>query len=393
MPADCVEDMELESIAHDETVLSWFMEPVPTTTEETTTVSTSRPTTQSTSGAVTDTTDFTTTMSTTEEQTTTTTETTTTTTTEETTALPGVGNTQSCTGNTINFGTPPTGQCLTNLTSSRMGQMDNPSYNPDVWGPDDPEWHIAPQLTIYKCPTSNKRIIQSNGIPNHDIVYWNPNAPCEQFWQVEMSLTPEVGYQQNSATELTRMAIQAMAINGIPIYGATEAHNAANAVEPDENGVADAKFWYGHAAQNGMWHYHSPQLGEETVSEHAENTLIGFALDGFPLYGPVADASILDECNGRFRNASDPSTYQYHVRTAAQVDESQTYCQSGSSPVNNWNYILGCYKGDASATIIRRQQNMWGNVPNDCVEDMELESMAHDETILSWFMEPEATRK
>ena len=298
-----------------------------------------------------------------------------------TTEVPGIGNTNSCTGNTPRFGKPSSGQCLTNLTQSKYGKITNSNYNPVVWSPNDTEWNIDPVLKIYKCPSSNKRIIKSNGIPNHDIVIWNPNQPCEQFWQIELPLYPENDYSENNLTELPRMNIQAIALSGIPIYGATES-GGTNAVEGGE--VADAGFWYGHAAIGGIWHYHTPKLGEEVVTEHGEDTLLGFAMDGFPLYGPVADDSILDECNGRFLDANDPSSYRYHTRHAGQIDSSLTYCQSGSSPVNNWRYILGCYKGNAENTIVRTQYNMWGNIPQDCVEDMELEGLAAETDILAF---------
>lgn len=40
-------------------------------------------------------------------------------------------------------------------------------------------------------------------------------------------------------------------------------------------------------------------------------TLIGHALDGFPIYGPVSDASTLDACGGADTGAG----YRYHIRT------------------------------------------------------------------------------
>ena len=46
-------------------------------------------------------------------------------------------------------------------------------------------------------------------------------------------------------------------------------------------------------------HYHNPQLGHENVP--TEDTLLAFAMDGFPIYGPVSDEELgeLDGCNGR----------------------------------------------------------------------------------------------
>ena len=46
-------------------------------------------------------------------------------------------------------------------------------------------------------------------------------------------------------------------------------------------------------------HYHNPQLGHETIQ--SQDTLLAFAMDGFPIYGPVSDEELgeLDGCNGR----------------------------------------------------------------------------------------------
>lgn len=47
-------------------------------------------------------------------------------------------------------------------------------------------------------------------------------------------------------------------------------------------------------------------MGEEAPTS---TTLLGWALDGFPIYGP--DESLqLDKCNGRTVNGK----YQYHVK-------------------------------------------------------------------------------
>ena len=39
------------------------------------------------------------------------------------------------------------------------------------------------------------------------------------------------------------------------------------------------------------------------------DTLLGYAFDGFPIYGPLSDSSNLDACNGIEINGK----YQYHV--------------------------------------------------------------------------------
>jgi hypothetical protein len=131
----------------------------------------------------------------------------------------------------------------------------------------------------------------------------------------------------------------AMALNGVPAYGPQEG-DSNNAVEAMSSGIQGAGFWYGHAGQDNVWHVHSPQMGTETV---ASDTFLGYAMDGFPMYGPLSDSDVdqLDACNGL---VNDDGDYQYHVRALDQVDADLEYC-NGESPETNWNYVLGCYSG------------------------------------------------
>ena len=46
---------------------------------------------------------------------------------------------------------------------------------------------ILNEVEMYICPTSERRIIVSNGIPSHDVHLWNNNDPCEIHWAVSVS--------------------------------------------------------------------------------------------------------------------------------------------------------------------------------------------------------------
>lgn len=114
--------------------------------------------------------------------------------------------------------------------------------------------------------------------------------------------------------------------------------------------VFDARFWYGHSTGAHVAHYHNPAAGKPFIP--SEETMLGYALDGFPLYGPLENDEELDRCNGRTVEGS----YRYHVRTLEQVNEALAYCpadQDQDMPYINWNYIVGCYHGDPSDTVIK----------------------------------------
>jgi hypothetical protein len=254
-----------------------------------------------------------------------------------------------CSSNTPNFaasGNASTGQCL---NFSRGGSY---QYPQDFLSATNQP--ILNEVQQYVCPSSQKRVIVSNNIPNHFHRQGNPNAPCEQMRYVELPLNPTyVG----GITEVPPMGMIAIATNGVAAYGALEG-SGGNALDPNGQFV-DASFWYGHAAQQGEDHYHNPQMGVESASRVGEDNLLAYALDGFPIYGFTT--AQLDECNGRFEGGE----YRYHVTHVDDVDLGADYC--GAVPgSNNWNYILGCYHGDTRQT--RYGSSVGYVLPSDCVE-------------------------
>ncbi len=115
--------------------------------------------------------------------------------------------------------------------------------------PDD--FDALNSVNIYTCPLLNKRVIISNGIPDHDIIPQSNRQPCEYNWVVEMPLNPEVASER---TEVPIRGMIAMALNGVPAFGPQEA-NSNNAVEPNDGDIQGAQFWYGHTTGNSLWHF------------------------------------------------------------------------------------------------------------------------------------------
>lgn len=215
------------------------------------------------------------------------------------------------------------------------------------------------EVEIYTCPESDSRVIVSNAIPDHTLTQNNPNRPCEQFYMLSLPLNPTL---IENKTEPAALGIIAMSLNGVPVFGAQEG-GGTSAVGANE--TAGGVPWYGHAARRGDWHYHSGEFGRyETIGEVPSTELIGYAMDGFPIYGPIDDTSLLDECNG----IGDTSeTYRYHVRTKSEVDASLEYCD-GTSPAVNWKYTLGCYHGDLTKSTVADSKTT--ALPADCVVEV-----------------------
>ena len=206
------------------------------------------------------------------------------------------------------------------------------------------DWYeIMPEYNWYICFSERKRIMTSTGIPNHDLTVLD-SYPCSTHWWVEL---PFSGSYQDEITPLPSTGIIAFQMNGVPIYAAQGA-DGTNMVEPPADATFSqsvGQYWYGYADDSHVWRYHHPYAGFE---EPDEETQIGYALDGFAIYGPLADDSDveLDECNGREVDG----VYWYHVRKVEDVDGNAGYCNADGS--TNWNYVLGCYHGSLEKTVV-----------------------------------------
>ena len=139
------------------------------------------------------------------------------------------------------------------------------------------------------------RVIQANGVPNHEIGQFPgpgcPNAASAQSYSFRMPLQPKT----NAAfTKLKQQAI-GVALNGVPFDPGTaeywkndrtsgwhiEAIGGGKSLGLDQN--------HAHVQPNGAYHYHGIPTGLlATMSEQKEPKLIGYAADGFPIYAQTS---------------------------------------------------------------------------------------------------------
>lgn len=181
--------------------------------------------------------------------------------------------------------------------------------------------------------TASSVIVRSNGIPDGEYgpfpnVY-NIHRVTEQDYVFALPRQPILAA---TATPLPLDAPIGAMLNGIPFFASTSAvygdvmssSSQALLLLDKCNGLVDA---------GGDYRYYaSPdclleQLGVSLTQMNQPSPLIGYALDGFPLYGPYTEAGMLptdlDACNGRI---GDDGNYRYHVTTTAP-------------------YLIGCFHG------------------------------------------------
>ena len=185
-------------------------------------------------------------------------------------------------------------------------------------------------------------IIESQGYPNHPTAIFpnsgNPNSILVQNFRFRFPLQPE------KSERITRLPMGpiGMALNCVVFFNPFE-QGGMNAV------AGYSEVWLdsccGHPQQAGVYHYHKyPVCVKSPFSDDGQqhSPIIGFAFDGFPVYGPwegpqqlakeLTGETALDVCNGH----SDPQRgYHYHVTP-------------GRFP-----YVLGGYHGVVEASNLR----------------------------------------
>lgn len=177
--------------------------------------------------------------------------------------------------------------------------------------------------------------IKCNALPDHKSAYYpaanplhenfsgttfggttfnqNPNTISSQNITLKIPANPVVA----STHSATPMGVIGVAINGVPFFNQYAAGGS-----PLTNEITSFDQWWGHPQMTGMYHYHVEPLYLTTVKT-SKSALMGFLLDGFPVYGPEetggAAPSGLDAYHGHTHATADypAGIYHYHFTTAA----------------------------------------------------------------------------
>ncbi len=174
--------------------------------------------------------------------------------------------------------------------------------------------------------------IKTNGTPDHKSIYYskndslyqdfsgttfggrvfrkNPNQIEAQSYTFKIPLNPQV----SSVHKPTPLGPIGVAINGVPFF-----NQYAGPDEPLSREAGSFDQYRGHPARRGDYHYHVEPLYLTTVKAN-KSALLGFLLDGFPVYGPEENSAAvnekqLDEYHGHFGKTLEypEGTYHYHV--------------------------------------------------------------------------------
>lgn len=187
------------------------------------------------------------------------------------------------------------------------------------------------------------RMLEGNGLPDHptgiypistgDDAYAfdrNPNTITAQDNHIQLPANPTLADAPACVGGMVGITI-----SGVPLFNGVDA-GGRDAVA---NEIQDS--CQGHPQRSGVYHYHglSSCLPDEGQGHSA---LLGWALDGFGLYGPygengeVLTSASLDECHGHTHvvvwDGQPVNMFHYHL----------TY---------DFPYSVGCYRG--TPTMVR----------------------------------------
>jgi YHYH protein len=172
--------------------------------------------------------------------------------------------------------------------------------------------------------------IRSTGTPDHKSIYYpttnalyenfsgttfsgvnfnkNPNTISSFNFSFKIPLNPQVA-TNHAATPLGPIGIS---LNGVPFYNQYAGPNL-----PLTNEITSFDQWWGHPQMQGGYHYHVEPKYLTTVKA-TRSSLMGFLLDGFPVYGPEENGAAvtgLDAYHGHTSATADypGGIYHYHI--------------------------------------------------------------------------------
>lgn len=193
--------------------------------------------------------------------------------------------------------------------------------------------------------------IKTTGIPDHKSAYYatnnilyeafsgttfsgvnfakNPNTIATQNFTFKIPLNP----QKAATSAATPLGPIGVAINGVALFNQYAGPN--NQALTGE--IASFDQYYGHPQNTGQYHYHVEPIYLTSV-KGTKSSLLGFLLDGFPVYGPQENGvavtnAMLDAYHGHTSVTADypNGIYHYHINsTDPYINGSGFYGTAGT---------------------------------------------------------------
>ncbi|MCB0400974.1 MAG: YHYH protein [Flavobacteriales bacterium] len=163
------------------------------------------------------------------------------------------------------------------------------------------------------CYNTTDVYIQATGLAGtYTMGPWvgNPNIPSGQNYTFRLPRNPQ--QQTGPKTTVPLFGSVGVAVNGVVFFGYGDARSykaSTGTNEPNGDGNWYSDAWVsegstmdgngnGHPQQQGAYHYHANPIQLYSTAGTSHSPIIGFAYDGYPVYGPFGYANAMDSTSG-----------------------------------------------------------------------------------------------
>lgn len=190
-------------------------------------------------------------------------------------------------------------------------------------------------------------VIKAKGLPDHKTPYYkgtswestlyvndtrsgfnvNPHRIASQNYTLKIPLNPT----EDPAHAETPLGPIGISLNGVPFFNQYAAGRS-----PLTSEILSFDLYGGHPAPMNNYHYHVEPT--YLTEKKGADALLGFLLDGFPVYGPVENGKLvtnsdLDKYHGHVGKTTDYPNGIYHYHVTAQdpyINGSGFYGKAGT---------------------------------------------------------------
>jgi hypothetical protein len=224
-------------------------------------------------------------------------------------------------------------------------------------GPEVTSWIInTTGQTGYSNILSNVQLVQYSAnnvyvtatcIPSYSIGPWtaNPNTPVDQNFLFKITRAPLQNIGNQVVTPMGHIGVWT---NGVSVF------NAKDGMSYNNQGVwfRDALYWegisfdncLGHPAPNGEYHLHvNPTCLYDDTDSTVHSPIIGYAFDGFPIYGAYGFSNV----NGTGPTRTMLTSYRKRsITTRTSLPDGTVLNANQYGPAVSTQYPLGAFLED-----------------------------------------------
>jgi len=234
------------------------------------------------------------------------------------------------------------------LTSTAYAQRSGPEVTSWLINPGGQSGHNGIPSNVQRVQYSSANVyVSCTCIPGYDIGPWvgNPNEAANQDFTFKITRTPQRNTGTPVATPLGHIGVWS---NGVSVFNAKDARSYNNAGVWNQNAIVvegpSFDTCLGHPAPNGEYHHHlNPRCLYDDRDSSRHSPIIGYAFDGFPIYGAYGFASA-DGTGGITRMRSTYRLRSITDRTTLAGGQTLPVAQQG--PAISARYPLGYYIED-----------------------------------------------